>query len=100
MKTLSKIAPYFFIFILVTLSILLLAWIDKDTDYWQQIFGWRLVQGYLFYGLPMMFVISYIYKKIRKHLNATVSVLVSVISGVPVTTFSLIILYLIIGAIW
>lgn len=100
MKTLNKIAPYFVIFILVSLSIILLIWIDKDTDYFHQIFGWRLAQGYLFYGIPMMLVISYIYKRIRKHLNVTASILTSVIGGVPITTVSLIFIYIIIGTIW
>lgn len=100
MKTLNIVAPYFIIFILVFLSILLLIWIDKDTEYWQQIFGFRLAQAYLFYGLPMMIVISFLYKRIRKHLNTIASILVSVIAGIPVTTFLLIILYLIVGAIW
>ncbi len=100
MKTLNKITPYFIIFILVSLSIMLLIWIDKDTDYFHQIFGWRMVEGYLFYGLPMMLVISYIYKRIRKHLNVIASILTSVIGGVPITTVSLVLVYLIIGAIW
>lgn len=100
MKNLSKFIPYLFILALISLSIILLVWIDKDTEYWHQVFGWRLVQGYLFYGLPMVLVISYIYKRIRKHINATASVLTSVIGGVPFTAFSLIILYSIIGAIW
>ncbi|NPD45003.1 MULTISPECIES: hypothetical protein [unclassified Lentimicrobium] len=100
MKILNKIAPYFFIFLLVSLSIILLIWIDKDTDYFHQIFGWRLAQGYLFYGLPMMIAISYLYKRIRKHLNVTASILTSVIGGVPITMVSLVFFYLIIGAIF
>jgi len=100
MKTLSKIAPYFLIIVLVSLSVLLLVWNDKDMYYFHQIFGWRFAHRYLLYGLPMIIAISFLYRRIRKHLNAMASVLVSVIAGVPITTFSLVILYLIIGAIW
>ena len=77
----------------------MLIWLDYETKSWADVFGWNLLNAFLFYGLPASIISILIYLRISKVINRGASVAISVIAATPATFISMIFLLYILRAL-
>jgi hypothetical protein len=86
MKLIKQLTPYITITAIIFAAVLGLIWLDHETNSWAQALSiGNVVNGLLFYALPALLVVFFVYTKFRRRLNVGVSMAVSVLAGIPVT---------------
>ena len=86
MKSITKITPYLVIILIVFVAVITLIWLDYETTSWEQALSiGNIASGLLFYALPTILVVFFVFAKLRRRLNVGVSMAVSVLAGIPLS---------------
>ncbi len=86
MKSNTKFTPYLAIILIVFLAVIALIWLDYETTSWEQALSLgNIASGLLFYALPAILVVFFVFTKLHSRLNVGVSIAVSVLVGIPIT---------------
>lgn len=94
MDNFKGIFQFLLIIVIIFLAVVLLVWIDKDTEEWSQVFGWRLVNGILFYGFPSFVFVYYLFKRLKSKIPSFLALTISLIVAIPFTFITMILLLL------
>jgi hypothetical protein len=89
----KKSLPYLLMIITISIALIVLVWIDHDTETWSQVFPFGILSAWIFYGLPILIVMTIVYQFLKKKMNSKPAILFSALFGIPFSTAFLVVLY-------
>ena len=92
MKLKNTTFPYLIMFLFISTSVVALSFLDKDLTHWTDSLEiGNIINGFIFYIMPAIIIVLYFYKKLKSiYLNTLISILLSLIMGIPIAFISVI----------